>query len=168
MPKVTYDANIFITHKPAHPPAGFYMSVVVLQELLAGARDSSATKELTAAYTNYKKAERLLIPEGEDWLQVGIVLNALQRGRKSKKTGLTPKLSSEEKYRITNDVLIARTALRAGVTVITDNVKDFEKIKNFCNVKLVAGSKFFGRWAGTLDFLESLKDHFCDRVFSGV
>jgi predicted nucleic acid-binding protein len=126
MSKVTYDSNIFIKHKPAHLPAGFYMSIVVLQELLAGARDSEATKELEAAYRNYKKAGRLLVPDVEDWWQVGLIINALQRGRKSKKSGLIPKISTEEKYRITNDVLIARTARRAGVSIVTDNVRDFQ------------------------------------------
>ena len=143
MPKVTYDSNIFIKYKPASLPAGFCLSVVVLQELLAGAKDSGETKELEAAYRNYKKASRLLVPDAEDWWQVGLVLNGLQRKRKSKKSGLIPRISIEEKYRITNDVLIARTARRAGVTLVTDNVRDFERIKNFCNVRLIKGSDFF-------------------------
>lgn len=143
MPKVTYDSDVFIKHRPAHFPAGFYMSIVVLQELLAGAKDSTATKELEAAYRDYKKADRLLVPNTEDWWQVGLILNALQRGRKSKKSGLIPRISTEEKYRITSDVLIARTARRAGVAIVTDNVKDFERIKNFCNVRLIKGSDYF-------------------------
>ncbi|HEV7797982.1 MAG TPA: type II toxin-antitoxin system VapC family toxin [Pyrinomonadaceae bacterium] len=145
MPKVTYDSNIFIRHKPAHLPAGFYLSIVVLQELLAGAKDSGQTKELEAAYRYYKKANRVLVPDIEDWRQVGLILNALQRGRKSKKSGLIPKISIAEKYRISNDVLIARTARRAGVAIVTDNVKDFERIKNFCNVRVIKGSDFFRR-----------------------
>jgi predicted nucleic acid-binding protein len=145
MPKITYDSNIFIKHKPAHLPAGFYMSMVVLHELVAGARDATATKELEAAYQNYKRAKRLLVPDTEDWWQVGLILNALQRGRKSKKSGLIPKISAGEKYRITNDVLIARTARRAGVAIVTDNVKDFERIQNFCNVRLIKGHEYFGR-----------------------
>ena len=60
MPKITFDSNIFIKYKPAKVPAGFYMSIIVLQELLAGARDAAAIKELEAAYRNYKKARRLL------------------------------------------------------------------------------------------------------------
>lgn len=145
MPKVTYDANIFIKRKPAYFPAGFYMSIVVLQELVAGAKDASAIQELEAARRNYEKADRLLVPTMEDWWLVGVVINSLQRGRRSKKSGLIPKMSAEGKYRITNDVLIARTARRAGVTVVTDNKKDFEKIKNFCNVRLMSGAEFFRR-----------------------
>lgn len=143
MPRVTYDTNIFIRRKPAHFPAGFYMSIVVLQELVAGARDASAVKELKAAKQHYEKTDRILVPTLEDWWEVGVVINALQRGRKSKKSGLIPKMSAVEKYRITNDVLIARTARRAGVTVITDNTDDFARIKKFCNVSFLSGRQFF-------------------------
>ncbi len=75
--------------------------------------------------------------------QVGLVINALQRGRKSRRSGLIPKLPVEEKYRIINDVLIARRAKRAGVTVVTDNVPDFKKISQFCDVKIISGSQYF-------------------------
>lgn len=37
MPTVTYDTNVFINHKPVYFPAGFVMSAVVMQELVAGA-----------------------------------------------------------------------------------------------------------------------------------
>jgi predicted nucleic acid-binding protein len=89
------------------------------------------------------KRERLLVPDSEDWWPAGKVINSLQRGLKSKQGGLTPKLAAEEKYRITNDVLIARTAKRAGVTVVTDNLKDFEMIQRFCAVRLMSGAEYF-------------------------
>ena len=91
----------------------------------------------------YRKLNRLLVPTEEDWWQAGLALNALQRGRRSKKTGKIPKISVAERYRIINDVLIARTAKRAGVMVVTDNVNDFIKIRNFCDVKIISGSKYF-------------------------
>jgi predicted nucleic acid-binding protein len=52
-------------------------------------------------------------------------------------------MSADQKYRITHDVLIARTAKRSGVTVVTDNTKDFEAIQNFCNVRLMTGDDYF-------------------------
>lgn len=113
MPRVTYDSNIFIRRRPAHFPAGFYMSIVVLQELVAGARDASAIKELKAAKLDYQRADRLLVPTADDWWEAGVVINALQHRRRSKKTGLTPKMLAAEKYRITNDVLISLTARSA-------------------------------------------------------
>ena len=142
MAKVTYDTNIFIRYKQSHPH-DIYMSAVVLQELVAGADDASRIKDLERSRHEYRKLNRLLVPTEEDWWQAGLVLNALQRGRRSKKTGKIPRISAAERYRIINDVLIARTAKRAGVTVVTDNVNDFEKIRNFCDVKIISGSKYF-------------------------
>lgn len=143
MAKVTYDANICISYKQHSFPHGFYMSAVVLQELVAGASDSSAIKEFERLRQEYRKANKLLVPNEEDWWQAGLVLNALQRGRRSKKTGKIPRISVAERHRIINDVLIARTAKRAGVTVVTDITNDFLKIGNFCDVKIISGSKYF-------------------------
>lgn len=144
MPKVTFDTNVFIARKAIRLPDSFYMSVVVMQELVAGAEDEAAIKESEAARKGYEKAGRLLVPTGEDWWLAGKVINSLQRGLKSRRQGLTPKIASEEKYRIINDVLIARTARREGVTVVTDNTKDFEKIQKFCNVRLMNADEYFG------------------------
>ncbi len=144
MPKVTFDTNIFIARKPVELPDSFYLSVVVLQELVAGAEDESAIRAFDAARREYEKAGRLLVPTSEDWWLAGKVVNALQRGLKSQRQGLTPKMSADEKHRIISDVLIARTARRAGVTVVTDNAKDFERIQKFCNVRLLSGNDYFG------------------------
>ena len=46
MPKLTFDTNIFITHRRIKLPESFYMSVVVLQELVAGADDDATVKKL--------------------------------------------------------------------------------------------------------------------------
>ena len=143
MAKVTYDANIFIKYKPESFPHGFYMSAVVLQELVAGANDASEIKQLERFRHEYRKANKLLVPNEEDWWHVGLTLNSLQRGRRSKKTGKIPKMSTAERCRITNDVLIARTAKRAGVMVVTDNIRDFRKIRNFCDVKTISARKYF-------------------------
>ena len=143
MAKVTYDANIYIRYKEQSLPRSFYMSAVVLQELVAGANDGSAIKILERLRHEYRSLNRLLVPTEEDWWQAGLVLNALQRGRRSKKTGKIPRISIAERYRIINDVLIARTAKRAGIMVVTDNASDFKKIRNFCDVKVISGSKYF-------------------------
>jgi predicted nucleic acid-binding protein len=143
MSKVTFDTNIFISRKRVELPDSFYMSVVVLQELVVGAEDEVEIKVLNTARREYEKAGRLLVPNGEDWWLAGKVINSLQRGLKSKRGGRTPKLIAEEKYRITNDVLIARTARREGVTVVTDNIKDFEMIQRFCSVRFISGFEYF-------------------------
>ncbi len=125
-------------------PSNFYMSMVVMQELVIGAEDATEVKELDMIWRVYEKAGKLLVPTDEDWWQAGKIINALQRGRKSQQGGQTPKLSAEEKHRLTSDVLIARTAKREGVTVVTDNTKDFEMIRRFCAVKIVSSADYFG------------------------
>lgn len=144
MSKVTFDTNIYIARPDVDPPASFYMSVIVLQELVIGAVDDSQVKALNAARREYEKAGRLLVPNAEDWWQTGKIINALQRDLKSQQGGQTPKIIAEEKYRLTNDVLIARTAKREGVTVVTDNARDFEMIRRFCAVKIVSSATYFG------------------------
>lgn len=143
MPKLTFDTNIFISRKRSQLPQSFYLSVVVLQELAAGAKDEAELKSLNAVRIHYEKVGRLLVPTAEDWWQVGRIINALQKGLKSQRGGLTPKMSADEKYRITHDVLIARTAKRAGVTVVTDDLKDFEAIQSFCHVRSMSGDEYF-------------------------
>lgn len=145
MPKVTFDTNIFISRKSVQLPDSFYMSVVVLQELVAGAQDEAELKSLKVACREYEKSEKLLVPTAEDWWLVGKVIYALQKGLKSQKAGLTPKMSADEKYRITHDVLIAQTAKRKGVMVVTDNLKDFKTIQRFCDVRIMSGDEYFSR-----------------------
>jgi|SRR5437868_1131046 len=145
MPTITYDTSIFIAYKPAALPAGFRMSAVVIQELTAGAVDKSEVQRWQAAMRAHEKEGTLLVPTGEDWWLAGKVLNSLLRGLKSKAGGLTPRVPKAEQQRIIRDVLIARTARRAGALLLTDNVADFEKIRRFCNVRLRRGADHFGR-----------------------
>src|SRR5205085_4075625 len=123
----------------------FLMSAVVIQELAAGAADKSDLQELDGLRRDYEKQGRLLVPTGEDWWLAGKVLNSLLRGLKSKRGGLTPKLPVSEKQRIIRDVLIARTARRAGAMLVTDNVSDFKLIARFCAVRTLTGRRYFAR-----------------------
>lgn len=143
MSRVTYDTSIFIAYKPAELPAGFLMSAVVLQELTAGAVDKSDVQRWDASRRAHEKEGTLLVPTGEDWWLAGKVLNSLLRGLKSRQGGLTPKLPAAEKQRIIRDVLIARTARRAGALLVTDNLKDFKLIARFCAVRATAGRQYF-------------------------
>jgi predicted nucleic acid-binding protein len=58
---------------------------------------------------------------------------------------LTPKLPGAQIQRIIRDVLIARTARRAGALLVTDNVKDFKMIARFCAVRTVPGEQYFSQ-----------------------
>ena len=84
------------------------MSVVVLQELLAGAADATDVKKHEAAKKQYEREGKLLVPTADDWIEAGKVLNSLLRGLKSRRGGKTPGLHYQEKQRIIRGVLIAR------------------------------------------------------------
>jgi predicted nucleic acid-binding protein len=144
--KITFDANIFISRKQQllDLPGGFYLSAIVLQELVAGAPDEATVKKFAVMRDVYEKKNRVLVPDLEDWWQVGRILNSLQRGRRSPVTGNIPKISVDERLRITNDVLLARTARSEGVVIVTDNAGDFDKIRPLCAVKTVSGEDYFG------------------------
>ncbi len=139
---MTYDTNVYIRYRPATFPAGFFMSAVVLQELTAGAKDAAAVRAYEESRKYYQGLNRLLVPTGEDWWLAGKVLNSLHRGLRSHKRGHITAISKGEQQRILRDVLIALTARRAGATVVTENVSDFEKIRNFCNVRIARPAEF--------------------------
>ena len=65
MPKLTFDTNIFITHKRIKLPESFYISVVVLQELFAGADDDATVKKLLNIKKFFEKVDRLLVPNAD-------------------------------------------------------------------------------------------------------
>lgn len=117
------------------------MSAIVIQELAAGSSDSKRLKELELSAKEYEKEGRLLIPNGEDWWFAGKILNLLSRNMSA--GGRTARMSKAEQQRILRDVLIARTAKREGVAIITSNLRDFEKIGKYCNVKTLHPRDFF-------------------------
>jgi predicted nucleic acid-binding protein len=108
------------------------------------AADASVMKHWIAVAQQAEKAKRLLVPTVQDWIEAGKILNRLLRGLKSKNKGKTPKLPGQETQRIIRDVLIARCVKRAGGTLVTDNLKDFNAIQRFCRVKIRSGRQFFG------------------------
>lgn len=119
------------------------MTAVVLQELTAGAADDATVKELDVARRSFEKAGILLVPTGEDWWVAGNMLNSMLRGLKKKNKGKIPKIGADEKQRIIRDVLIARVAKRANAAVVTDNLRDFERIQSYCSVKIIAARDHF-------------------------
>jgi predicted nucleic acid-binding protein len=141
--RVLLDTNIFIRYDPARYPTGFMMSSVVIMELTAGATDEREARRYRAAWRAYERTGQLVVPDAEDWWMAGKILAALRRGLPSHRRGHTPAISPQEQQRIVRDVLIARSARRANAAVVTENVRDFEKIARFCNVKVLPPSAFF-------------------------
>ena len=99
-----------------------WLSAVVLEELYAGAggRSRSVVERLEA---DFDQANRILVPSLSDWTQVGRVLARLAAKYDYEQIG---------RGRLTNDALIAISAGRLGVKVITANRRDFSKLAEFC------------------------------------
>ncbi len=89
------------------------------------------------------RSGHLLVPDYEDWFQAGRILNTILRNEKrlspDKKT---PRFSEGKKQSLIRDVLIAWTAKRRKLTVISDN-KDFPLIQRYYEFDWISGKKFF-------------------------
>jgi predicted nucleic acid-binding protein len=101
--------------------APLWLSAVVLEELYAGAadRDRQIVERLER---DFDRAKRILVPNLSDWTQAGRVLARLAAKYHYEKIG---------QGRLTNDALIAVSAGRLGVRVITANQRDFKRFAEF-------------------------------------
>lgn len=102
-----------------------WLSSVVLEELYAGARRADY-RILEKLERDFELAKRVLVPNLADWTQAGKVLARLAEKYGYERIG---------KARLTNDALIATSAARAGVTVITANRRDFARLAEFCSLQ---------------------------------
>jgi predicted nucleic acid-binding protein len=101
--------------------APLWLSSVVLEELYAGAskRDLHVVERLER---DFDRAKRILIPNLSDWTQAGKVLARLAEKYGYERVG---------QGRLTNDALIAMSAGRLGITIITANERDFRRLSEF-------------------------------------
>ena len=101
--------------------APLWLSSVVLEELYAGVRyrDRHVVERLER---DFDRAKRILVPNLSDWTQTGRVLARLANKYHYEKVG---------QGRLTNDALIALSAGRLGITVITANQRDFRRLSEF-------------------------------------
>jgi predicted nucleic acid-binding protein len=101
--------------------APLWLSAVVLEELYAGAGDR-ARRVVERLERDFDRAKRILVPNLSDWTQVGVVLARLAAKYHYEKIG---------HGRLTNDALIAMSAGRLGIRVITANERDFSRLAEF-------------------------------------
>ena len=132
MQPVLFDTSIYITALRVGLEAALglrriaaggpvWLSSVVLEELYAGAstRSRHAVERLER---DFQRARRILVPNLTDWTHTGKVLALLAAKYDYEQIG---------KGRLTNDSLIAMSAGRLGITVITANARDFAKLAEF-------------------------------------
>ena len=98
-----------------------WMSAVVLEELYAGApgRGQSVVERLER---DFDRAKRVLVPSLSDWTEAGRVLSCLAVKHNDGQIG---------QGRLTNDALIAISAGRLGIRVISANQRDFGRLAEF-------------------------------------
>jgi predicted nucleic acid-binding protein len=132
MQPVLFDASIYITALQMGDDAKLslrrivggepiWLSAVVLEELYAGlgARNRQVVERLER---DFDGARRILVPNLGDWTQTGKVLARLAAKYDYEQIG---------RGRLTNDALIAMSAGRLGITVVTANSRDFGKLAEF-------------------------------------
>jgi predicted nucleic acid-binding protein len=98
-----------------------WLSAVVLEELYAGVGQSSRNV-VEDLERNFDRAKRILVPNLCDWTRTGEVLSRLATKYGYENIG---------RGRLTNDALIAMSAARRGISVITTNERDFRKLAEF-------------------------------------
>jgi predicted nucleic acid-binding protein len=132
MQPVLLDSSIYITAlrtgeeavltlRRLAPEAPVWLSAVVLEELYAGVRtrDRQVVERLKR---DFDRARRILVPTLSDWTQAGKVLALVAEEYGYERIG---------RGRLTNDALIAMSAARQGITVITANERDFARLARF-------------------------------------
>jgi predicted nucleic acid-binding protein len=132
MQPVLFDSSIYITALRTGDEAALtlkrlaanspvWLSSVVLEELYAGVARRSR-HVLERLERDFERAKRILVPNLNDWTQTGKVLARLAAKYDYEQIG---------QGRLTNDALIAISAGRSGITVITANARDFMRLAEF-------------------------------------
>lgn len=113
------DADLLFRRWVGESP--LWLSSVVLEELYAGAspKDHAVLEKLER---DFDRARRILIPSLSDWTLAGKVLARIGQKYGYDKIG---------RGRLTNDALLAISAGRVGITLITLNARDFERLAEF-------------------------------------
>ena len=138
--QVLFDSSVYIGAFRGNRDAGLiferwrrktpiWVSSVVLGELYAGA-DAAGTKLIEKLERDFERARRVLIPNLSDWTQTGRILA---------KVGAKYGFERIGQGRLTNDALIATSAARCGIEVITLNTRDFARLAEFCPLQWCVG-----------------------------
>jgi predicted nucleic acid-binding protein len=98
-----------------------WLSCVVVEELFAGviAQHRRVVERLER---DFERIGRILVPNLSDWTQSGKVLARLAEKYGYEQIG---------RGRLTNDALLAMSAGRLGITIITASARDFGKLAEF-------------------------------------
>jgi predicted nucleic acid-binding protein len=104
------------------PHATIWMSAIVIEELHVGAQSTVELKAVEALEKQFRKVDRFLTPNLTDWIRSGRVL---------KQIGMKYGFENVRQAKMINDALLAISAGRTGITVLTKNDKDFKLLAEF-------------------------------------
>jgi len=113
------EAVLALRRSAKDPP--LWLSAVVLEELYAGA-SGRVLHSLERMEREFDRMNRILVPNLDDWTEAGRVLARLADRYGYEKIG---------RGRLANDALIAMSAGRFGVTVISAHERDFARLAEF-------------------------------------
>ena len=143
MKKYILDANIYIdanrsVEKSAELETFYasflphtYFHAIVAQELLAGAVDQRRIAEIRSSYISpFESRGRLVTPSFAGWARSGEIVATLI----ARKTIQANALSRS----FLHDVLLAVSCREAGMTLVTRNVSDFDRIRGVERFDFVA------------------------------
>lgn len=116
-----------------------WLSSVVVQELLVIA-DRKEVVRWRVQMDEAAQKDLLITPDRDDWYEVGRCLNRLHFGQVVD----IGRLDQSHLSNLVKDALIARSAVRVGGFVVTDNASDFELIQRvFRSLRFVTPSSYF-------------------------
>lgn len=101
-------------------PAGQHFSCVVYSEVMTAA-DPKPFRAYVETWKRAAEDDKLIVPHPDDWLPATRILHLLAQERKKKAGGKSPSRTPAAKQELFADVLIALSAARAGVTVVTND-----------------------------------------------
>jgi predicted nucleic acid-binding protein len=101
-----------------------HLSVIVAQELRAGVKQPSDRKALERNVLRvFERANRTITPSPDAWHRSGDLLAAM-----AKQEGLEIARVSKA---FANDILLALSCREAGCVLVTDNERNFQRIRRF-------------------------------------
>lgn len=108
-----------------------HLSAVVLHELLVGATSQGKVDEILENVARpFRRVGRVLTPSEAAWEKAGAGMARMARVEKLDRKSLPKSLA--------NDFLLAASCREAGAMLITENLRDFQRIEKYVAVEHVA------------------------------
>jgi predicted nucleic acid-binding protein len=142
--RYTFDTSTMISRAITSFPDNFMLASVVVLELMASATDDKRRRVYEGWARDDRADSAFIVPNADDWLLAGRILNSLSIRRRRAAGGEAPKLAPGRSQRLALDALLATSTHRAQVTVVTENWDDFYDIKYYLRgFKVIRAADFF-------------------------